>query len=104
MRCMAAIHVLALNKHSAGDIRPISVPSVWRKLLSSMIVAAHQEPAARFLGSRQHGIGQPNGISRFAKKVAELAVASPHHLFLQTDISNAFGMVHRSSVLEALMQ
>eukprot|EP00971_Amphidinium_carterae_P110674 2192194-Amphidinium_carterae.1 len=40
MRCMGAIHVLALNKNRQGDIRPISVPSVWRKLLSSMIVAA----------------------------------------------------------------
>eukprot|EP00971_Amphidinium_carterae_P129774 2570395-Amphidinium_carterae.1 len=104
MRCMGAIHVLALNKNGKGDIRPISVPSVWRKLLSSMIVASHSEAAARFLGTRQHGIGTPNGISRFAKRVAELAVASPHHLFLQTDISNAFGMVHRSSVLDALLQ
>eukprot|EP00971_Amphidinium_carterae_P007842 155282-Amphidinium_carterae.1 len=63
MRCMGAIHVLALNKNRQGDIRPISVPSVWRKLLSSMIVAAHQDAATRFLGSRQHGIGTPNGIS-----------------------------------------
>eukprot|EP00971_Amphidinium_carterae_P335939 6472043-Amphidinium_carterae.1 len=89
LRCMGAIHILALNKNNKGEIRPISIPSIWRKLLSS---------------PRQHGIGMPSGISRFAKKVADLAVARPELLFLQTDISNAFGMVHRESVQQALLQ
>eukprot|EP00971_Amphidinium_carterae_P218681 4340678-Amphidinium_carterae.1 len=104
LRCMGAIHILALNKNNNGEIRPISIPSIWRKLLSSMIVTFHQEAATAYLGPRQHGIGMPSGISRFAQKVADLAVARPDLLFLQTDISNAFGMVHRESVQQALLQ
>eukprot|EP00971_Amphidinium_carterae_P224420 4452110-Amphidinium_carterae.1 len=104
LRCMGAIHILALNKNSKGEICPISIPSIWRKLLSSMIVTFRQEAATTYLGPRQHGIGMPSGISRFAKKVADLAVARPDLLFLQTDISNAFGMVHRESVQQVRLQ
>eukprot|EP00971_Amphidinium_carterae_P131015 2595702-Amphidinium_carterae.1 len=69
LRCMGAIHSLALNKNGKGEIRPISIPSIWRKLLSSMIVSFHQEAATAYLfGPRQHGIGMPSGIARFAKK------------------------------------
>eukprot|EP00971_Amphidinium_carterae_P331524 6465148-Amphidinium_carterae.1 len=46
----------------------------------------------------------PSGIARFAKKVAGLAEARPDLLFLQTDISNAFGTVHRDSVQQALLE
>eukprot|EP00971_Amphidinium_carterae_P001517 30352-Amphidinium_carterae.1 len=59
---MGAIHVLALNKNTSGEIRPISIPSIWRKLLSSMIVTFHQDDARAYLGTRQHGVGMPSGI------------------------------------------
>eukprot|EP00971_Amphidinium_carterae_P342166 6481375-Amphidinium_carterae.1 len=67
-----------------------------------MLVTYHQDEARAFLGHRQHGIGVPNGISCFATKIAGLAEARQEYLFLQTDISNAFGMVHRDAVQQSL--
>eukprot|EP00971_Amphidinium_carterae_P304447 6050120-Amphidinium_carterae.7 len=59
-----------------------------------MIVAHHQDEVSQFLGARQHGVGMSNGIATFAKKVAQLAEASPDLLFIQSDIANVFGTVH----------
>eukprot|EP00971_Amphidinium_carterae_P033408 657961-Amphidinium_carterae.4 len=102
---MTAIHILILTKSAAGDARPISVPAVWRKLAATRIVTHHRgHTVAQFLGSRQYGIRVPSGTAAFAKRIAELAEASPTHLFIQSSNANAFGSVHRATIQEALTE
>eukprot|EP00971_Amphidinium_carterae_P153696 3047605-Amphidinium_carterae.1 len=105
MRCMSTIHILALRKDGrpgVENVRPISVPAIWRKLLSTMIVKHHETEVKTYLGSRQFGVGVSSGVSRFATQISQLAEASQTGVFIQTDISNAFGSIHRHSLQDAL--
>eukprot|EP00971_Amphidinium_carterae_P232048 4605125-Amphidinium_carterae.4 len=76
--------------------------AIWRKLAATMMVTHHQDSVAQFVGSRQYGIGVPNGTAAFAKTIAQLAEASLSHLFIESDIANAFGSVRRHTILEAV--
>eukprot|EP00971_Amphidinium_carterae_P333750 6468647-Amphidinium_carterae.1 len=63
---MSTIHILALRKDGRPEVenvRPISVPAIWRKILSTMIVKHHEDEVKTYLGPRQFGVGVPSGVS-----------------------------------------
>eukprot|EP00971_Amphidinium_carterae_P260997 5177615-Amphidinium_carterae.1 len=64
---------IPLYKNAKGNIRPIAVATVWRKLQGSLALLAWGDAAASALGGHQHGIQQEDGAAQFALKIARRA-------------------------------
>eukprot|EP00971_Amphidinium_carterae_P123399 2443798-Amphidinium_carterae.1 len=56
LRCMSAIHSLAINKNASGDVRPRAVPARWRKLAATMMIAqlAEASPSNLYIPFARH--------------------------------------------------
>eukprot|EP00971_Amphidinium_carterae_P163613 3244224-Amphidinium_carterae.1 len=82
--------LIPLHKNAKGDIRPIAVASVWRKLQALLALLTWGDSASSALGYHQHGIQQQDGAAQFALKLSRRAECHPKHAFLQYDLSDAF--------------
>ena len=96
--------VIPLYKDARGSsVRPIAVPSVHRKILAKVTVAAFRPELQRAAGAAQHAAMTSNGTLRMAQQVQRhLHQADSNAVYIRTDIRNAFNEVSRQAALDAL--
>eukprot|EP00971_Amphidinium_carterae_P348121 6490332-Amphidinium_carterae.1 len=94
--------IIPLNKNDAGGIRPISIPTVFRKLAATVSILEFATHISQYVGASQHGAGMSSGAAVMAERVDLLIAMDPQRLFVQVDIANAFSSASRRSTLEAL--
>ena len=98
-----ASSLIPLSKDSQGSgVRPIAMPSVWRKLAGLMILHKWRSPLTRAMGQHQFGAMRKDGSLQFAAHVrAKLDTAQDPMVVMRCDVQNAFGAIHRTQVLAA---
>ena len=103
MLCMG--RVTAIYKNSTAAIRPITIPSMWRKLTGSWTAQSWAGVLKPHVGDRQYGVGCSNGCIMMAHDInndlhehRDWAVAIFGHFYLHST------MVKRSSLIEALQE
>ena len=96
--------LIPLWKDPAGQgLRPIAIPTAWRKLAAMLIQRRWQTTLRTACGPFQFAAGSPDGTSRFASAIQVAMQDTPaDHLVLRTDVTNAFGSAHRHCLLHLL--
>jgi hypothetical protein len=98
--------LIALLKKS-GDLRPICIGEVWRRLTSKCCCVASREKALNIFGDLQVGVGQKAGAEATIHAIRRLADRfgdDPGKILLQVDLSNAFNMADRSVLLSEVQE
>ena len=80
----------------------MAIPSIWRKMVGRATVNHFREVLQHAAGPSQYAAMTPDGGARLAAATRWQAAAHPDHVFIRTDIHNAFNELGRSSVYEAL--
>ena len=73
------------------------------KLATGVILDVSKAEVINAVGSFQYGALMECGADRMVYNLRAMALASPHKLFIATDIQNAFGTVNRSTAIGALL-
>ena len=99
---LAGGNLTALNKATLGDIRPIAVGEVLRRLVGKCLCAALRVKAASFFEPYQFGVACPRGAERIIHGLR--ACVEEHWLeedfgVLKVDMKNAFNQVSRRALL-----
>eukprot|EP00971_Amphidinium_carterae_P325311 6455515-Amphidinium_carterae.1 len=94
--------IIPLNKNENGGIRPISIPTVIRKLAATVCILEYSKQISQYVGASQHGAGMSSGAAVMAERVDLLIDMDPQRLFVQVDIANAFSSASRCSTMAAL--
>eukprot|EP00971_Amphidinium_carterae_P063770 1262177-Amphidinium_carterae.3 len=94
--------IIPLNKNETGGIRPISIPTVFRKLAATVCILEYSTQISQYVGASQHGAGMSSGAAVMAERVDLLIAMDPQRLFVQVDVANAFSSASRRSTLDAL--
>ena len=97
-----ALRLIPLHKATAGTLRPIAIPTVFRKTLSSICYERWVPQAKAFLGEDQHGVGVCQGTAMMAQKVSHYLATGDHTIAVSLDLTNAFGTISRSTVVQGL--
>jgi len=95
-------NLLAIAKKTGG-IRPIAVGYVWRRLTAKVACSHVKDASAALLAPRQLGFGVSGGAEaavRAARRYLENMERGK--LFVKIDFRNAFNMLRRDSILEAV--
>ena len=74
------------------------------KIPTGCILDAHYATLKRLFFPLQFGINLPSGTDKLVHIARSLANTHPTHLFIATDIKNAFGNISRSHTYNALLQ
>lgn len=85
-----------------GGLRPIAVGAIWRRLCSKIAATSVGSEMANYLGDYQFGVGIPYGgeiILHTANKVMELKGAQNTITMMLVDITNAFNLVDRTTLI-----
>ena len=102
-----ASRLVPLYKDSMGQaLRPIAaiaIPSVWQKLVGRTTVNHFREVLQHAAGPSQYAAMTPDGGAKLAVATRWQVAAHPDHVFVRTDIHNAFNELGRSSFYEALL-
>ena len=100
---LAGASLVALAKEN-GDVRPIAVGEVLRRLTSKCLCSAVRSDAQRFFGSLQVGVACPlvleaaiHTISQYCERNA----ASTSKIVMTIDFHNAFNSLDRNALLAA---
>ena len=121
----ARLHALR-KKEGSSDARPISVGEVWRRVAGKVAMLVVREKAAAVLrGVGQWGVGVKGGTEAAVHAVrlaltqlSPLSVGDPEiearvngegeplhfNLAIGTDISNAFGEIHRAPIFQVVRE
>ena len=97
-----ASRLIPLHKATAGTLRPIAIPTVFRKTLSSICYERWLPQARAFVGNDQHGVGVCQGTAIMAQKVSQYLATSDQTIAVSLDVTNAFGTIARSTVVQGL--
>ena len=97
--------LIPLYKDSRGTaIRPIAVPTAFRKCYARSVLAVHRTVLSEAAGPHQYAAMTADGARLVAHHLrTQAAEPGPPSLYIRTDISNAFNEVDRQHVLESLM-
>ncbi|CAK9043080.1 Retrotransposable element [Durusdinium trenchii] len=96
--------LLPLNKDGKGGIRPISIPTCFRKVIASLTLLEHASDIQAYVEPEQHGAGMASGAYAMASKLERFIREDPGKLVVQADIANAFSTASRQSALQALAE
>ena len=100
----AGAALVALNKKN-GDIRPIAVGEIIRRLVSKCCCADMRSEAAEELAPRQVGVGVAGGGEAVTHTVSavihELGMAQDR-VMLKVDFKNAFNLVSRQAFIRII--
>ena len=94
---------MALAKEN-GDVRPIAVGEVLRRLTSKCLCTAVRSDAQRFFGSLQVGVACPLGLEAAIHTISQYCernAASTSKIVLTIDFHNAFNSLDRNALLAA---
>ena len=95
--------LVPLYKDGTGDsLRPIAIPSIWRKVIGKTTVGHFRVELRHAAGSNQYAAMTSDGGARMAAQTRWQAHSQHDIVFVRTDIQNAFNEVSRHAVFEAL--
>ena len=95
-------NLLAITKKS-GEIRPIAVGYVWRRLAAKVACSHVKDASVAILTPRQLGFGVRNGAEAAVRAArCYLENMESGQVFMKIDFKNAFNMLRRDSILEAV--
>ena len=100
---LAGASLVALAKEN-GDVRPIAVGEVLRRLTSKCLCSAVRSDAQRFFGSLQVGVACPLGLEAAIHTISQYCernAASTSKIVLTIDFHNAFNSLDRNALLAA---
>ena len=98
-----ASRMIPLYKDGRGEsLRPIAIPTVWRKIVGRATVTHFKDVLRHAAGTSQYAAMTPDGGAKLAAATRWQAHSHPDHVFVRTDIHNAFNELQRPSVYEAL--
>ena len=98
--CMG--RVAAIFKNSQASLRPITIPSIWRKLIGAWTAHSWSGLLKPHVADRQYGVGCSNGSIVMAHDVNHTLECHEGWAAAHLDIFSAFTTVQRSKVIEAL--
>ena len=93
-----------LFKNGHGQLRPISMPSVWRKAGSSWVQKSYQPEIVAALRHEQYGAGRSNGVPTLIQDLEDTSLRHPTWCHVQADVSNAFTSCSRQMTYSALVR
>ena len=95
---------IPLRKNTAGtSLRPIAVPTAFRKVYARVCVARFRTELQEASGPYQYAAMQADGCRSIASTLrASRTPGMPPRLFLRTDIHNAFNQADRQTTLDSL--
>ena len=99
--CGAKLH--AAKKKDNG-LRPIAVGDLLCRLVAKCFASAVGAKVSALLAPHQLGVAVRNGCEAVTHAVREVVDADPSSWVLQCDLVNAFNVVDRSHMLEAVAQ
>ena len=95
--------LIPLYKNGKGDaVRPIAVPSVFRKVYARATLARHRNALSEATGPHQYAAMTKDGARLIASHLRRHQETSSKDVYLRTDIHNALNEVDRQKVLQAL--
>jgi len=86
----------------SGGIRPIVLFDCLLKLATGCVLDYHSRKLAQIFHPHQFGAGLPAGTDKLILCLKQLASIHPDHIFVASDIKNAFGTVRRSFIANAV--
>ena len=100
---LAGASLVALAKEN-GDVRPIAVGEVLRRLTSKCLCSAVRSDAQRFFGSLQVGVACPLGLEAAIHTISQYCernATSTSKIVMTIDFHNAFNSLDRNALLAA---
>ena len=102
MAAACVYRAVGLFKNAEADLRPICIPTVWRKCVSTAASFIWNAKMREHIGHDQYGVGAACGVTAMASTVMTLMDEHPDWHFVQLDISNAFPSLSKTKVYHAL--
>ena len=90
---------LIAAKKTSGDLRPIAVGNLLRRLTSKLFAKAVNDRMENLLAPHQLGVGVRGGCEAAVHAVRKASTDNPGKWVLQLDLENAFNCVDRGHVL-----
>ena len=87
-----------------NGLRPIAVGSILPRLVSKCFATALADRAAAYLSPHQLGVGVRGGCEAVTHAVRQAVEENPSSWVLQCDLVNAFNVVDRTFMLEAVAE
>jgi hypothetical protein len=97
---ISGANLIAIAKKPSG-VRPISMGSVWRKLMSRCALLFLEVPIALHLSLFQYGVGTRAGCEVVQHRTRDLLARNPSYVVVKTDFKNAFNSIFRKFMLNA---
>ena len=100
---MNASLLLPLSKGSAAQgVRPLAIPTVFRKVLGKIMVQQWRRQLADHSSPHQFAALRSDGSHLCAREARSLICRTSSNVLLRCDIANAFNAIDRAAVLTAL--
>ena len=96
--------VKPLSKKSGEGVRPITMFETLLKVATGLALDVSKPNIIRAVGSFQYSALLSSGADKMVYNLRSLASARSNHVFIATDIKNAFGAVLRHKALQALLK
>jgi hypothetical protein len=96
--------VKPLGKKSGEGVRPITMFETLLKLATGLALDVSKKDIIKGVGNFQYGALMSAGADKMVYNLRSLAAATPNHLFIATDVKNAFGSVPRQRALASLLK
>ena len=90
-----------LRKNEQGQVRPIAMPTMFRKLQATLTSLHFSTAIQEFTGAYQYGT-QRNGCARFGRWVNTYKLRFPEHVCVQMDLQDAFCSADRRVLLRTM--
>ncbi|XP_062510762.1 uncharacterized protein LOC134186742 isoform X2 [Corticium candelabrum] len=97
-KLLCAARLIALSK-SSGDVRPIAIGEVFRRITAKTICSQYKDSFSKFFAPLQHGIATDGGADLLVHHVQLLLDSHKDWVVMKTDAKNAFNAVKRSHLL-----
>ena len=101
---LASARVIVLYKNGTRGLRPISVPTVFRKAAGTATCIMFRSDLKAAMPSYQYGCGQSHGNALLAAHISQVCSNHPSWTHTHIDIQHAFTAMHRNVVQQALRQ
>ena len=93
---------LPLSKGSqAQGVRPLAIPTVFRKLIGKLVVHKWRKALADHSSPHQFAALRSNGCHLCAREARSLINRASSNVLVRCDIANAFNSIDREAVLQA---
>eukprot|EP00971_Amphidinium_carterae_P311854 6198854-Amphidinium_carterae.1 len=83
-------------RKAQNGVRPILIPTLWAKLISSSILQAQEEALVPLFRDKQWALGESNSTTKFVYAVCEAMRQHPEYCSIQVDLENAFPSLDRA--------